>query len=134
MDSFDELAQALARGVSRRQALRRFAGGVSAAFVATVLPWRAPAVTYARGVSIPGVRVSGIQVSGVRVSGTQVSGVRVSGTQVSGVRVSGVTTSGAASPDDQSTGAPAPTSMGMSPMIALGADGPDVEAVQYLLR
>jgi len=62
MDLFDDLAQALARGVSRRQALQRFAGGITAAVVGTMLPWRPPAIATAAqrmrldvsGGSVPG--------------------------------------------------------------------------------
>lgn len=68
MDLFDDLAQALARGVSRRQALQRFAGGVTAAVVGTILPWRPPAIAsaaqrlhfYASGVDVSGMPVPGM--------------------------------------------------------------------------
>ena len=38
---FDELSKALASGVSRRQALRRFVGGALGAMLATAIPGRA---------------------------------------------------------------------------------------------
>jgi len=44
---FDDLSKALARGLSRRQALQRMVGGVVAAAVALVLPGR----TFAGGTS-----------------------------------------------------------------------------------
>src|SRR4051812_14747879 len=65
MDLFDDLAQALANGVSRRQALQRFAGGVAAAVVGTMLPWRPPVVATAAQ------RIR-LFASGVDVSGTSV--------------------------------------------------------------
>ena len=71
MDPFDELAQAFARGISRRTALRRFAGGLLTVAVAAVLPGKAPAVANAIGLYAQGVGASGASVSGASVpSGT----------------------------------------------------------------
>lgn len=90
MDPIDELAQALARGISRRSALRQFAGGLATALVATVLPWKPPAVASA-----------------------------------SGLHQSGGNSSGASLP---TTGA------GTMASVQMDAEGPRVEALQYLLR
>jgi peptidoglycan hydrolase-like protein with peptidoglycan-binding domain len=92
MDPFDELAQSLARGVSRRTALRRFAGGLGAVLVATVLPWKSPAVASALSLYVSGVSVSGASVPS------------------------------------------APTGASNMASVQIGASGPRVEAMQYLLR
>jgi peptidoglycan hydrolase-like protein with peptidoglycan-binding domain len=68
MDLFDDLAQSLARGISRRQAIKRFAGGVTAAVVGSMIPWRSPAIAtaaqrfrlYASGVDMSGMCVPGM--------------------------------------------------------------------------
>ena len=114
MDPFDELAQALARGMSRRQALRRFAGGLTAAIVATMLPWR----------PTPEVNALGLYASGANVSGTNTSKPNSSGSSTSGTTTSGASVSGMAVP---------PSSV-MVPSVQMGANGPSVEAIQYLLR
>src|SRR5579883_1289184 len=90
MDSFDELAQALARGVSRRQAFRRFAVGLAAAVVGPMLPWQVPVIAGVQRVYASGVPVSGMSVSGM------------------------------SAPD-------------AVPSIRVGANGPDVVAIQLLL-
>ena len=92
MDLFDDLAQALARGVSRRQALQRFAGGVTAAVLGTMLPWRQPSSAAASQ------RVAWFA-PGFDVSGGSVPG-----------------------------------GAGMLPYLRYGDSGPQVEALEYLLR
>jgi len=90
MGPFDELAEALARGVSRRQALKQFAVGATAAIVSTMLPWRPP--TIAAAAERMRLYASGVEVSGMSVPGS------------------------------------------MLPSIRVGESGPNVEAIQYLLR
>jgi hypothetical protein len=52
-ESFDELTRAIAAGTSRRKALRRFIGGVAAAFLAILPGFSAPKAASADPIRVP---------------------------------------------------------------------------------